>query len=58
MAERITIAIDQSALVRKQVADEKRAAMASGVVRRAQTFRTTKGKGSYRRRPKHDIKGD
>lgn len=52
----VHIAIDQSALARKAMAGDKREAMRSGVVRRAQTFRTTKGKGSYRRRSKYTIK--
>lgn len=52
----ITISVDQAALARKAMADEKREAMRNGVVRRAQTFRTSKGKGSYTRKTKH--KGD
>lgn len=43
----------QRALVRKRLATEKREAMRAGVVRKAQTFRAAKGKGSYRRKTKH-----
>lgn len=53
MHESFTIRIDHAAIVRRVIAAEKRDAMRSGVVQRAQTFRPKKGKGAYRRRTKH-----
>jgi stalled ribosome alternative rescue factor ArfA len=53
MHESYTIRIDQAAIVRRVIAAEKRDAMRSGVVQRAQTFRPKKGRGAYRRRTKH-----
>lgn len=57
MKHRIIASIDQREIARRTIAGEKREAMRSGVVHRAQTFRARKGAGSYRRKAKYPING-
>ena len=54
----ITVRVDPRTVAKRAAADDKREAMQSGVVRRAQTFRAAKGAGSYRRRGKYPSNGD
>ena len=44
--------------IRKRVHDDYQSSLADGRRQRAATFKPGKGKGSYRRRPKHAKGGD